>query len=278
MANWYVTLDELKAELGLVNANEDARLRGVIYQVSRRIDRDTGRFFFEAVQTRVYTANCPSWVRVDDLQAVTSLKTDDGWDRTYSTTWATTDYELDEANAPYESPPEPYRKICATPNGTKSFPSVSRGVQVVGKFGYFEVLETLTTLAAALNNSATSITVPTGYAKVGQTWLVDAEQMFVSGVALEATNDTVTLDRGTSSQTGLNGTTRSSHLSGATVQVYTYPEISRACLIQAARLHKRGMAPLGVLGMPETGTAVWIGKMDPEARDIIVPFERRFVG
>jgi hypothetical protein len=273
VTNWYCTLDALKAELQIPDSRDDARLTSVIESVSRAIDDYCRRHFFVLMATKYFTADCSERVLVDDLLSITSLKTDSAGNLGYATTWSTSDYVLAPRNALQQSPPAPYWQVRVHPTGSYCFPACwEDGVQIVGKWGRYQVLSNLTTLSAALDASATTTTVPTGYAKVGQTWLVDSEQLFVSAVAIGGSTDTVTLDRGLSADPGLNGTTRAAHLSDAAVQVYSYPVVDRACLIQSQRIHKRGLAPLGVLDMPATGTAVWVGQMDPEVRGMLDRF------
>lgn len=111
--------------------------------VSRAIDGWCGRVFYPRTQTRVYTADAFGCLAIDDLVSVTTLKTDDNADGTYETTWATTDYVLTPANAPYEIPAWPYTRIEAsrlTTSAGRVFPvRVQSGVQVVGVFGWPDV-------------------------------------------------------------------------------------------------------------------------------------------
>jgi hypothetical protein len=65
------------------------------------------------------------------------LTTDEGGLRTYSWTWATTDYDLWPYNAAAES--RPYRRIIVSPSSTQTFSTIGKGVKIVGKFGWPEV-------------------------------------------------------------------------------------------------------------------------------------------
>ena len=109
---------------------DDDTLEQVIEAASRWIDAHTGRRFYAATETRYYTAGVSDWLAVDDLLSVDSLKTDSGGGRTYSTTWATTDYDLFPLNA------TPSTMIATAPAGTQSFPMLARSVQITGSFGY----------------------------------------------------------------------------------------------------------------------------------------------
>lgn len=130
--NGYTTLATLKARLGIADTSDDAALEGVIEAVSRWIDAYTGRRFYAAVETRYYTPEWENYLRIDDLLSVTSLKTDEDGDRVYETTWVATDYYLEPDNAPLKG--SPYTMIRAS--GSKLFPSVRRGIEIVGSFGY----------------------------------------------------------------------------------------------------------------------------------------------
>jgi hypothetical protein len=130
----YTSLEVLKARLGISDGTDDAALEAVITAVSRAIDDYCGRRFYAASETRYFTARHGDRLMVDDLLSVTSLATDDDGDRTYETVWAATDYDLEPANAALDG--EPYWEIRAAPEGRYSFPSTSRGVKIVGSFGF----------------------------------------------------------------------------------------------------------------------------------------------
>ena len=117
----------------------DADLERAIEAASRWIEAYTGwRFYSTAAdETRYYTAWCGEYIYVPDgLLSITTLATDDEADRTYSTTWAATDYDLWPYNAAIDTPPGPYLRIESSPLGSYSFPTGPRGVKIVGKFGY----------------------------------------------------------------------------------------------------------------------------------------------
>lgn len=132
ISNGYCTLNELKARLGITDNADDTILENVIEAASRVIDSDCNTRFYAASETRYFSAEAPGVVTVDDLLSVSSLTTDDNVDGTYSTTWATTDYQL----MPFNS--TPYREIRVKPGGAKLFPvSAYQGlVKVIGSFGY----------------------------------------------------------------------------------------------------------------------------------------------
>jgi len=113
---------------------EDTVLESVVEGVSRFIDEHCGRRFYSAAETRYYTAEYSTALDVDDLVSVTTLQTDSDGDRTYEDTWATTDYDLLPFNAALAS--MPYTRVDTTPNGYYAFPTVAKGVKLVGSFGW----------------------------------------------------------------------------------------------------------------------------------------------
>lgn len=132
ISNGYCTLSELKARLDIDDTTDDTILENVIEAASRVIDKDCNTRFYAASETRYYSAEAPGVVTVDDLLSVSSLATDEALDGLYSTTWATTDYQL----LPFNS--TPYREIRVKPTTTKYFPvsSYKGRVKVTGSFGY----------------------------------------------------------------------------------------------------------------------------------------------
>lgn len=140
IVNGYASLAEVKAELRIpsVDSPEDAAIETKIERASRAIDTWTGRRFYAATETRVYSARSLYCLSVPgmDLLSLSTLKTDEDGDRTYEVTWATTDYWLGPENAAVEG--VPYWQIDADrDHGRWTFPTtVRRGVQIVGSFGY----------------------------------------------------------------------------------------------------------------------------------------------
>jgi len=138
ITNGYATLAEIKAmpKIGSTDATDDTFIEDLVEIASRYIDTATGRRFWVNTndETRTYKAACDERVYTDDIVSVTSLKIDVDGDRTYETTWATTDYDLLPENASLDS--KPYNFIQTAPLGRYSFPCGQKGVQIVGKFGW----------------------------------------------------------------------------------------------------------------------------------------------
>lgn len=140
ITNGYITLAELKASLSeatmATNSTDDTVMEDIIEAASRHIDNATHRRFYStsADETRYYSATNRERVFVDDLLTVTSVKTDEDYDRTYETTFASTDYLLCPDNAILNG--EPYTWIEIDPLSSNYFPTSRRGVKIVGTFGY----------------------------------------------------------------------------------------------------------------------------------------------
>lgn len=262
--NLYATRDDLKARVGLSDTDDDSILDLVLASVSREIDSWCGRQFFASVGTRYFTPAHCDHIMVDDLLSVTTIKTDEDGDRTYPTTWATTDYDLQPRNAAQMSPAQPYWYISAAPLGRYGWPQAASGVQIVGRWGYYDVLQTSTaTLAEDLDTTEPAVDVSSGAAfRIGQVIEIDSERMEISAIS----TNTLTVSR------AVNGTTAAAHTNGAAIRVATFPLISEACLHQAT-LEFRGInAPLGVQGSPEFGQTIRAVGLHPFVQNMLRPF------
>lgn len=142
MANEYATLEELKNHIiasGDANFTEadDGNLSIALEAASRWIDEQVDTTFYERTETLHFTAQWRDLLYVPDLLSITSLKTDDRNDGSYTTAWAETDYWLEPRNAQRGSQPKPYRQIRARRNGNYRFPTgVEYGVEIAGSWGY----------------------------------------------------------------------------------------------------------------------------------------------
>jgi hypothetical protein len=134
IANGYVTLAEAKRLLDISDAIDDGQLERVIEASSRLIDEYTGRRFYSALETRVYTPERFVEVKIDDLASLTDVITDENEDGTAETTWPASDYALLPPNAALEG--RPYTSIAITPWGAKEFPTTLNSVEITGNFGW----------------------------------------------------------------------------------------------------------------------------------------------
>jgi len=247
--------------LGIDDVADDADLLLALEDASRWIDDYCRRAFYGTLETRYFTATCPQGFFVPDLLNVTSLKTDGDGDRTYETTWASTDYDLEPFNR------LPRWLISLAPSGRYSFPTGSRGVEITGLWGYgsadadgqggsitpYETSGIST--AEVLDISETDIDVTSGPAlSPGQVIVIESEQMYIRSI----TANVLTVTR------GVNGSTAATHATGKAISIWQYPRpISAACLEIANRFHKLPSAPFGVIGQGDMGTS-FIGRAIPD--------------
>ncbi len=142
IVNGYTDLTTARRQAGILSSTDtadDARLESIVQAVSRHIDDWTGRRYYTSTadEVRFFTADCDEYIDVGDVLTVTTLRTDLSNDRTYNSTWSSTDFELDPPNAAFESQPQPYTRIYTTPQAAFYFPAgVRRGVRVAGRWGY----------------------------------------------------------------------------------------------------------------------------------------------
>ena len=151
--NSYITLDDVKAthELDYKNFTDyDVALTDVINAVSREIEKLCHQRFWvnPVAETRYFSPTQNDQCIVTNLTSLTTLATDTSLDRTYATTWATSDYDLYPYDATLEN--APYWRIDITPNGNNTFNAQpfatpysypypkpnAKYVKVVGFFGY----------------------------------------------------------------------------------------------------------------------------------------------
>lgn len=270
--NLYASLEQFQLRIATdgysPTADDDAQQLQHLEAASRWIDGHTGRRFYAAVETRYFTAEWYDLLLIEDLISVTTLKTDEDEDRTYETTWAATDYDLEPYNAPLGIPPGPYVMIRVTPNGDYSFPiRARRAVEIAGVWGWPQTSTTSSaTLAEDLDASETDVDVSSGSVlETGTVIQIDSEKMIVDAIV----TNTLTVRR------GYQGTTAATHTSGAAITVITPPrDINEACLLYAARLFKRKDAVLGVAGSTQLGTITTRVPEDMDVQRLLRPFVR----
>jgi len=239
MTNAYAGLTTLKSAgvLNITGAGFDDRLLALLEDVSRQIDGYCNRHFYVLTTTRRFDGGKGRTLNVPDLVSITSLKTDEDYDRTYELTWASTDYLLYPLNAEPQQPwGRPYTRILVDIEGgsRSTFPSGGPTVQVAGKWGFREVTEDSgadINEGGSFTSADTTLTVTDGTKfSVGDTISIESEALYVTSIS---TND-LTVTR------GVNGTTATAHDDATDVSLYRYPgTVVEACLMQATRLWKR---------------------------------------
>jgi len=146
LTNGYCTLAQVKSSDVLNFASvttHDEVLETIIEAVSRLIDNKCARRFFEATETRYYTADNSGLMFVDDISTTSgvTIYTDDDGDGAYENTWAGTDYELASYNASADG--WPYSMIETKPQGVYTFPRTRKGVKITASFGWAAVPKTI---------------------------------------------------------------------------------------------------------------------------------------
>jgi len=138
VANEYISVAGLKETLSLsAESYADADIADAIASASRAIDEACGRrFWLDATdQTRYYERLDDDLVVIDDLAAITSIKTDPDGTGTYSGTWTQdTDYVFGPDNAAADG--VPWAAIYRLPAGGHVIPRGKRRIQVIGRFGW----------------------------------------------------------------------------------------------------------------------------------------------
>jgi len=141
ITNGYCTLAELKASLNITDSVDDTALEAAITSASRMIDDYTERFFYvngttQSTVTRYYTPVDAYTVNIDDVITVSEVATDDNFDRTYGTVWATSDYMVEPINNPIKS--WPYNRVLAI--GSYIFPyQLPQSLRIKGVWGFSSV-------------------------------------------------------------------------------------------------------------------------------------------
>jgi hypothetical protein len=156
LTNGYVELEQFKSTAELTGSSfADQDIQNAIVSASRWIDYETStKFWPDTVdQTRYFTANGASVLRIDDLISLTTLTTDTDDNGTFDYTWTVnTDFVLEPKNAVQNG--FPYNSIRRLRSGAYQWPGYPDGVKIVGKFGWAAppapVVTATTMLAARL--------------------------------------------------------------------------------------------------------------------------------
>ena len=185
MANGYISRNAVKRAALIWGSDKDAQVDRIIEAVSRDIDNATHRIFIPKTQTRLYRwplRNNPAnvlWLDFD-LISVTALKSQA--QNSSPTTIAAADYFLEPANFG-----PPYAKIEIDLSSSAAFSAgdtPQRSISVEGSWGFTNATVTAGTVSSGLatDAAATSLVGSNGsLVDVGDTLLIETEQVFVSG-------------------------------------------------------------------------------------------------
>jgi len=142
ISDGYATLADVKAALRITDTVDDSLLEISIEAASREIDGFCERVFTQSTATRIYRPTDAFTVDLDDLQTVTTLKTDTDGDGVFDTTWGAADYQLNPLNGIAGGITTPYTMLKAV--GSYLFPiyeprnvnSQEASIQIVGVWGW----------------------------------------------------------------------------------------------------------------------------------------------
>lgn len=163
-ATLYASLAEFKAFIAVrglagsvgTDTSDDAVLSDLLEAVSRFVDRQTGRRFYQdSVDADYYyigdTTN--TYVKMPDFCAITTVSVDYTNDRTYTALVLDTDYETLPDNAAAEG--RPFTGLFRLPSSAAYFPATRRGVKVTGKRGWpavpYDIKQATLMIAQSLN-------------------------------------------------------------------------------------------------------------------------------
>ncbi len=203
MASWYCSREQVKFAASINGATEDTRIDRIIEAVSRRLERTTRRIFIPKTQTRLYR-----WPQRDgrgyilyldfDLISVSTLQTKA--QDTSPTTISSSDYFLEPVNYG-----PPYDRIEIDLSSSAAFESgdtPQRSISVAGSWGYSDDTVTGGIVSSGLSSSSSAVSMVCSNAAlidVGDTLLIESEQIFVSDRTFAARgsillDDTLTAD------------------------------------------------------------------------------------
>lgn len=280
--NEYVSYEELKSYLGIVNNDDDALLRTFAEDASRAFDALCHRRFYPRYETRYY--DHPANARVlrvdDDLLEVATLTSDNGSD-----TIASTDYFL-LCGASYNT--TPYDRIVIDDDSSALFEystTAQRATSVAGTWGYHDdwasawlnsgdtVQDTTQQSAAATtltvtSTSAADVNNETPRFMVGQLLKIGSEYEYVTA---KPTATTMTVRR------GANGTTAAAHLTGVAIYVYQPIEAVREAVRRWASYMYR-QKDSGIFDttiVPDMGTIVTPESVPKSVQIMLSAYKRR---
>ena len=216
--------DQGATAMWTAGTSNDQVMLDILSSVSERIDQWCERSAFGSgfgprLGTNRYDGHFDRWLHLrDDLLSVTGITAYPSTEAaTSSALTADDDYYLLNGRGQYE--PGPFRRIVLHGLGSVTqFGYGLRVTEVAGVWGYQSTTLVLTpTTAEALDATETEIDVSalTDF-DLGQTLLVEAEQMYLTGTTA-GTPNTITVVR------GVNGTTAAVHDTGKAISRYVYP-------------------------------------------------------
>ena len=216
MSNWYTTREAVKRAGKINGVLSDVQIDRIIESVSRQLDLSTRRFFLPRTETRLFrwpptqtSLLTVLWLD-QDLLSVTTLKSEA--QNTTPTTISSSDFFLEPNN---QGPP--YDRIEIDLSSTAAYQagdSPQRSISVAGSWGYTSNTRSGGTVASGLDSDAAATTMVCSNASrigVGDTLLIQSEQIFVSERDFAALDSKLINGALTSNQSEVTITVDSSH-------------------------------------------------------------------
>ena len=279
--NSYASLADFKGGLiaNVSTTGQDVRLRELLEAVSRVVEEYIGRHIYSFTATRYFSGNGLKLLTLPwDLIAITTLKEDTVADAVYDTTWAAADYVLSSGVGNYDADPtgrahlantRPYWTIEVDERSTGSksrFRWGQRVFELAGKFGFSEsTVDSTATTNEAFDATDVTLTVSDGTAfSVGQTILIDSEQLYITAISTNA----LTVVR------GVNGTTAAAHDTATAISIIEYPNPIREAVLLEAGLLLETRGYRRQLGNFDTGIITPFGRtFSAETKTKLDPFK-----
>jgi hypothetical protein len=139
----YATTAQVKAALAIGTADtaDDTQIAAALAAAEQMIDGYCGRSFGTAgtaTTSRVYAAEVPDLVFIDDATTVTLVETDPQVNGTWTTAWTATDWQAEPLNNRDGGRTVPYTRLAAV--GSYAFPVDRKAcVRVTGTWGWAAV-------------------------------------------------------------------------------------------------------------------------------------------
>lgn len=274
--NVYATLDETRRYLGLSAAQtaDDDLLLVLLDAAARLIDDYTGRHFYPARSTHLFSYQDPALLLLDDdLLALHTLTNGDG------TAFAASAYHLQPATAPVKSSVALDLTACVFVHPGDPVDAIS----VDGTWGFHPDWASAWADSGdsvqddPLGASATTLSVQDAdgldagghWARFAAGHLVRIEDEYLHVRGVDAGTNTLTVAR------GVNGTTAASHAQSTAIAVYQPPAaIRQVCLRVASWLYRQKDAGFVHITGGLRGQVIVPPALPDDVRQILAPYVR----
>jgi hypothetical protein len=185
MGNWYTSRERVKRAANINGTESNAQIDRIIEASSRDIDQSTRRRFIPITATKTFgyprIMPLPSWVLWlrEDLLSITTLQTKA--QNTTPTTISSSDYFLEPNN--YGPPYDRIEIDQSSSAAWESGDTAQRSISIAGSWGYNSETKSSGTVASGLDSDSTATTMVCSDSfkiGVGDTLLIESEQIFVS--------------------------------------------------------------------------------------------------